>query len=467
MGIWSTSVGTVDSGVAKPYGRADGGLSRGEDGVSSSLEDETSISWIDRLKVLSVLATTVPVLFGYGLSANVSGGQIFLADLLLPVFAAISMGQLKRATSVPILAAATVGFLGAVFAIHHGVEFRWFVRDSRAWVYLFCGLLIGLDISARAAVRAFAIRALSVYLPLGAIVTISATLMPGQDILAGVREAQIFRPGQFAGSLQLGAERSQSSLTALALCVLCACVGYVVGGGWQPGKWRIIFLSCLAIVFLAYARNTVVAVSVASILSVVVTLSSATKTQRLTRVILFLAGAGGTLFILARLSVLDAIAGAQFGSFSSRVLQGMGSEDLAQDPSVQWRLIENGAATEYIKTNPFIGSGFGVPYRSSIIGEPFSDLGGLLYVHNFYLALIVKVGSVGALAFLVLVVGSFLSARRRVSDARLTAFVAALGGILTANLVAPSILASNFAACFGVLLAYGWSKGRSDPQRAE
>jgi O-antigen ligase len=127
----------------------------------------------------------------------------------------------------------------------------------------------------------------------------------------------------------------------------------------------------------------------------------------------------------------------QVSGFHDRVLEGLSSSARAHDPSTQYRLAEDRTLKPEIGKAPFIGHGFGVPYKIPQ-GEAgsFEATTGTFYAHEYYLWLMFK----GGLLALVVFIGALLPPLLRVlrkPNALGVALGAVTCGLLAISTVAP------------------------------
>jgi hypothetical protein len=152
----------------------------------------------------------------------------------------------------------------------------------------------------------------------------------------------------------------------------------------------------------------------------------------------------------------------QIGTYSQRVVAGLRADSLQSDSSVRWRQTETQLAWDAVKRHEIVGHGLGVFYRPRLVNDIFSGNDGRLYVHNYYLWLLVKGGWIYALATGGLLV---LAAHRlvfwTVDDVgeRLLRLVLGCGlvGVLAAAVVAPWPAQAGLAGIVGLAVAFGWT----------
>jgi O-antigen ligase len=141
---------------------------------------------------------------------------------------------------------------------------------------------------------------------------------------------------------------------------------------------------------------------------------------------------------------------------------------------VRWRQTETQLAWDAVKRHEIVGHGLGVFHRPRLVNDIFSGNDGRLYVHNYYLWLLVKGGWIYALATGGLLV---LAAHRlvfwTVDDVgeRLLRLVLACGlvGVLAAAVVGPLAGASwscrNCRSCRCVRVDARVARAASDRRR--
>ncbi|GAG92383.1 unnamed protein product, partial [marine sediment metagenome] len=77
---------------------------------------------------------------------------------------------------------------------------------------------------------------------------------------------------------------------------------------------------------------------------------------------------------------------------------------ISQDISINQRLLADKIVWEQILKNPFVGNGLGSQYSYSYLGTTFSEF----WVDNSYLVLLWKLGIVGAITFLGILIKSLI-----------------------------------------------------------
>ncbi|WP_369255680.1 O-antigen ligase family protein [Geodermatophilus amargosae] len=91
-------------------------------------------------------------------------------------------------------------------------------------------------------------------------------------------------------------------------------------------------------------------------------------------------------------------------AFSGRVLAGLQPGTISADTSTTWRFRETSEALDAFSENWLVGVGFGAPYRQILPGEVFEGREGLTYIHSSYIWILTKVGLLGSLLVLWLLV---------------------------------------------------------------
>lgn len=217
----------------------------------------------------------------------------------------------------------------------------------------------------------------------------SATGLP----LGGrTEDASLFIDGanQASGSLRI-----LTDATHVSLAVLCACIALLVTQRATLRQVWTFLVPAVPIVFISYSRNSVV--GIAAVLIVALLLFASSWWGAFTT--LFKLGAAAGVLALA----LQALPGARASitAYGSRVIEGLTSNALSNDASVQYRVTENYWLTKAFDTAPWFGHGFGYAYKPPVgpFGS-FTQHAGQWYAHDFYFWLLVKIGIIGMLVFL-------------------------------------------------------------------
>jgi len=172
---------------------------------------------------------------------------------------------------------------------------------------------------------------------------------------------------------------------------------------------------------------------------------------------------GGVLVLLAATFVPGSPLLPYLRSAGDRFIWGMQPATIAQDSSMQLRLMEMAYGWQAIGKQPWVGHGLAYLYRPLKTFDFYQDLpptiGLRWYLHNAYLWLWVQAGLVALVPFLWLLgsaIGRGLRRWRRLPDPQLQAIVLgntlALLGQAISNLVAPNFLQSWVLVVFAILL---------------
>lgn len=368
-----------------------------------------------------------------------------------------------------------VGFYGfaiallAVIGYLNGAEQSALLQDLRGPLYLICGYLI-------VSRRLQPTDSRNVLLLVGGILwwsvlAITIALVSGQEFLQGrVGSASAFLgdSSQTLEATRFLVASKELGLVAMLSTMALALLGARRGGRRTHLLW--LFVPGAFVVFMAFSRQSIVAVVIALLYVMVVTPRRPETVGRMAT------GAGALGLILAILVISgvagryageNTVIGAQLSGYSDRVISGLRGENATEDPGNRFRTLEIQAAVDYFTAHPAVGGGLGVQYREDLEIEAFNDIEyGRRYVHNVYLWYAVHGGVLGLVAI------GFLLARPLVT-VLLPAFrgafprrdlVLALGapylGILVIGLVEPVIHTNASAPLVGGLLAiFAWIEG--------
>ena len=197
----------------------------------------------------------------------------------------------------------------------------------------------------------------------------------------------------------------------------------------------------LVIAVLAFSRNTLIAVGMASAVAFLANLgwSAMRRTARFATIgaAVFAFTVPAALFLLQD-SAAGVWLGDQFAAFNRRVLGGVSSSALAVDDSTLARLAEDANLERAIAKAPVFGHGLGYEYQLPFGKDPteFTETWGTTYSHNFYLWWLCKSGAVGMGSFAVFALTPVVRALRSASaPAKISAAVSV--GLLVMSIVDP------------------------------
>lgn len=412
--------------------------------------------WQGRLAFAVLLATTAPTVMGISTALPFGGGALRYTDILLPLAALTTLTTLRgRQRSLAFIALIAAALVMVVMGLYNEGAVRWMLRDMRPMAYLAFGLLVGQYLLLDRRCWDWCVKALAVYL--GGIAALTLASQVTDIALVGRSANEVLYIG--GRDIDLGARRAQFETNPLFLLILCSGVAAAVAGipvrRWLTrGTYWTLIVSSVLVVFLSYSRNSVLALGAAVLLAIVMPVGMR-RVDRLAR--LFAGSAYGALalapVILAALSL--GLFTTQLRAFDQRVVEGLSGSALRNDSSTRWRTVEQNLALEAVAGSPALGLGAGVFYRPSVPNDPFSDDAGKLYVHNYFVWLLVKGGVLG-LGLVLLVLARGLAGLLMAREAPVAAVLGCgLGGILAASWVAPWAAQPNMAAVIGALIGVG------------
>ncbi|WP_407687319.1 O-antigen ligase family protein [Mycobacterium sp. HUMS_1102779] len=226
-----------------------------------------------------------------------------------------------------------------------------------------------------------------------------------------------------------------------ATAVICALIAAAIIGRLRRATFFALGVPALIIAFLAFTRNTLIAMAVSAGVALIGGLSW--STLRRTVMVVAVAAAAVAVTVPGSLFLLhDTAAGGwlndQLSVFNQRVLGGVSESALAVDESTQERLREDALLNHEIARAPVFGHGLGYAYQPPK-GEGDDEFNWTYYPaysHNFYLWWLAKAGAVGMAAFVVFALTPLFAALRRASaPAKISA--AASAGLLAISAVWP------------------------------
>lgn len=248
------------------------------------------------------------------------------------------------------------------------------------------------------------------------------------------------------------ATRLLTAATHPAVVVLCVVITGVVIGQWRSSHLLIFAAPASLIIFLGFSRNSIVALIAAlgfaflSVTTLKLGISPWLRAIRGTLIVTTVAIA--TIFLTPR----DSWLAQQIGGFDQRVIGGLESRTVANDPSIRYRERENSSLISAIAEAPILGHGFGYPYQPAVDSEmPFFRDATRYYGHNFYLWSAVKLGILQAALLLLALTRPLMAAARRGSGQQVK-LGAAAAGLLVISTVAPMPLGTPTAVLLGALI---------------
>ncbi|MCA4133053.1 O-antigen ligase family protein [Arthrobacter sp. M4] len=257
----------------------------------------------------------------------------------------------------------------------------------------------------------------------------------------------------------VGAERLITPATFFALAVACAAFSGLVTKAVSGKDALTLVVPAVAILFVSFSRNNLVAVAVALFWAFLASGSAGSRISALLRLVfgavLVSAVLGGAL-VLINADWLQT----QINGFSERVIEGLTSEGISNDGSAQFRVQENELIQPVIGESPIWGHGFGAAYKAPYgPATYFTATTAPYYAHNYYLWLMLKGGGVLLLGFLVLVALPIITSFRTRNAGQVT-ITAVLLAFLAVSTVAPMPNGFPTAALFGLLLGGAYAATR-------
>jgi hypothetical protein len=418
--------------------------------------------------VLALLLTVTPTVKGVALAAG-SSGSVHLSDLVLAAVALAGAPTALRTRGAwlpVVLGLATVGegFNG----LFHGAGTHYLLRDMRPGVYMTLGAVAAICMCVQWEDWRWYLRTLAIFLAAVAFLLLISQAM-SSPLVGSSQSVSVFYG---SSAVQLDSSRAQLETDPLALATLCGLVGSIVSGFALPRLigirtfWALL-VSAAVIIFLSYSRNSLLGVGVAAIAGLVAPVAvpgdvaAADKLSGTLRTAVTTTLVALVVTVPALALVRSGVISRQLETYGTRVLDGLSSAALRSDTSVQWRDIETRLAEHSIARHPMSGIGLGVFYRPYVPGEPFVGDDGRIYVHDYYLSVLVK-GGVLYLAVIAITIGGAivrLLFGRAGSVAergwRLTAGCG-LVALAAVGVVAPWAGEPDGGAIFATLMAAGW-----------
>jgi hypothetical protein len=267
----------------------------------------------------------------------------------------------------------------------------------------------------------------------------SATGMP----LGGRTEtAELFAAGGRTLAGGSNAIRYLTDATPLALAGLLGSTALLMLGRKRVPQVMPMLIASLVISVLSFSRTTLLALAGTFVFAVLISLLNGHISQLARRLALLPLVAGVVLF--AVISLGDVLGAhdwieTQATGYANRVIAGLDASNERADTSLRYREQENEYINKTGAENPILGGGFGQHYKPPTGKRgTFPAVEGQLYSHNVYNWLYVKVGLVGATAFVVLLATSIFPALFRYRrNLMMTTVAATLVGLSLAMLYSP------------------------------
>lgn len=427
---------------------------------AAELKSVSHNEWRGRLVWIAIASASLPSLFENEWKVELAVGSVYLADILILAAVAAVWKYVRNTPASAVLTYCSIFAIAVGTAT--GASAPWIVRDGRPLFYLLAGLIFGAYSLQNPRSLVFGIKLLIGLVALTSLLAIISQLT-SVSIVGTERGAAnaIYYNGE---ARYLTAKRIQTEPVPVALLLLCcACSAWIlrvnlariIGRNWV----RLGVGATVVLTTMAYSRNSLVGLAAALVMTLLLP-SSLTRLDRFGRSMALVVATLVFVGIPVWLGLQFGYFGNIIDSFSSRVLAGIAPDVIATDPSVGWRFTEMDAALRFAIENPLTGSGLGAFYRDRISGEPFSGDQGRVYMHNFYILLLVKFGMVVGAIFLTVILGAVIRMARAggsgTSDAaRWTALASGFTAILCVSAVAPVIYSRSFAAVCGVIIAAG------------
>jgi hypothetical protein len=418
--------------------------------------------------VVALLLTVTPTIKGVALAAG-STGRVHLSDLVLPVVAVAGLPTLVRTRGIwlpMVLGVATVA--EAFNGMFHGASPQYLLRDMRPGVYMTLGAVVAIYALVQWHDWRWYLQALAIFLAFVAFLLLVSQGLPS-PLVGSAQSGSVFYGSSVVA---LDSSRAQLETDPLALATLSGLVGSVVAGFALPRlvgvrTFWVLLVSSALIIFFSYSRNSLLGLGVAMVVGLLAPVAvrgdraAADKLSGTLRTTVAAALAVLVLAIPGLALVRSGIASGELQTYGTRVLNGLSSVALRTDSSVQWRDIEDRLAEQSIGRHPVSGLGLGVFYRPYVPGEPFVGDAGRIYVHDYYLALLVKGGVLYLAVILVMMLGAIgrlLWCRPSSVGERGWRLTGGCGlaALVAVGVVAPWAAQPDGGAIFGALMAAGW-----------
>jgi hypothetical protein len=349
----------------------------------------------------------------------------------------------------------------ALEGVWHGASLHWLVRDGRGCCYIALGAVIGLAVLREPPTWAWTRNALTWYIGIVCLLVLVSQVTP-TPLLGSDSDATYY--GNVVTSLS--SRRAQIETDPFALFLACAMLsGYVAGlplARWLSGpRLAVLAFSVIGILFLSYSRNTLIGLFTALACGLIYR-TTVPVVHRWLHLMSRLVVAACLLVPVGVLAAGTGLLHSQIQTFEQRVVDGLNGSALSADDSVQWRLTEDRLALASFDDHPVLGAGLGVFYRPHVVGEPFTNAGGRLYVHDYWIWLLV-VGGVAYFGIVLLLYGGACVRLLFVRGMHPWAPVlgAGLAGVLTTSVVAPWPESPEITGLLGALIAGAWLRTRS------
>jgi O-antigen ligase len=393
---------------------------------------------------------------------RLAGFTIFLYEPFLYLATAILLARSARMVRLDRAYLVWVAYLALWIAgsVAIGIPSSRILSDVRGLIDMSVAYLL-----AMLALQSYSYKTFSRILLAALWVTLVASVLTSLGIvsLGTIDEAILYLQG--GGVLGSETLRVRMPAEPLALVTLGAVIGLMLRRAISLPSALLWSAPCLGILFLSFSRNNILGVAVAVLAALLLMRTSQEFAGSLARGTI-LAGAAA-IMVLAVVFVSSQLGYGwmmdQVDAYSQRVLEGLDTQTLSVDSSVQYRAFETEHGLEAIRESPVLGNGFGYAYLPSR-GEAgsFQATRGMYYSHNFYLWIAIKGGIVGLAAFLAFALSPLNIRRARASAGPYFAGVLAVVSLLAISVVAPQPLGTPGAMILGCCLGAAASFRRSE-----
>lgn len=377
-----------------------------------------------------------------------------LALVLAKALVVPSFKVVRTALDVPLMWFYVAVLLSAVLAIGQpSVGTSFVLRRLRPLSY-YLGFFAVTNLIRHRRQLTVLIGGLFVIAVVASLVTLIQVLFPSLHLVGEGTPELVTAGREYLGVVRTYAETDR----VIYLMLLVSVCSLILGGRWLPPTLELARAGILAIgIFLSFQRGYWLTMS--AMLGLLGVLASWPQRSRILRwaivsvvaviLIVSLPGGGGEQYTAAAWD---------------RLVWGMRPDTLAQDDSVQARVMETRYAIQSIAQQPLLGIGLGNFYRPAVADDAGwkpddPSIGLRWYVHNAYLWVWVMMGLMGLIPFVWLyarVLTRGFARWRKIDDPKLRVVVlgSTLGilGQAIGNVVAPNFIQSWSLIVFAIIL---------------
>jgi hypothetical protein len=381
---------------------------------------------------------------------------LFLLAIIMIKKSALPGFKIIRTTlDLPMIWFLSAIFLSAFIAIEvYGVDRHWVFRRMRPLTYYLAFFCVVNLIRTKKQVNVL-ISGLFTIAILGSLATIALVAYPSMPLGMGTSGDLVTAGREFSGVTRI----YLPSITLTSFIFIVSMSSLIMRSKRVPPILEFASSAVMGVgIFLSYTRN--LWISMISMLALLGLLLSWPERFRILKWV-----AVGVFGVVLLVSYWERDGMKYLEAAQDRLFRGTEAKTLAEDSSVEWRIMETKYAVESIFKHPIVGIGLGNFYRPAIFENESAaipdrpNFGMRWYVHNAYLWVLVDMGLIGIIPFAWVHSNFLLRGFRRwkqIEDIGLRSVVLGLTlaylGLMISNFVAPSFVSDWSLVIFPVVI---------------